>query len=155
MTPLEQLKAILPEQYVTEDGDEYKVELKPGLTDQQMEELTRQLPSGYIPAEIKELLQFASGFEFSGMEEITFDRYGYFGMDMLFPNSIELAGDGFGNFWVLGIDSKGNWGNVFFACHDPAVIVKQSDNLAEFVRQFMNLESMEQIPTLITFMKQQ
>ena len=37
MTALEQLKSILNEQYESEDGDEYKVELKPGLTDQQLD----------------------------------------------------------------------------------------------------------------------
>ena len=33
MTPLESLKSILSEEYRTEDGDKYKVELKHGLTD--------------------------------------------------------------------------------------------------------------------------
>ena len=52
----------------------------------------------------------------------------------MFPNSIQLAGDGFGNFWILDIDSKGNWNSVYFVCHDPAVVVKHSENLAEFIK---------------------
>ena len=46
MTPTEKLKSVLTEQYVSEDGDEYKVELKEGLTDQQIDELAKGLPTG-------------------------------------------------------------------------------------------------------------
>ena len=134
MTALEQLKSILHEQYVSEDGDEYKVELKPGLTDQQIDELATLLPSGQISHDIRELLKFASGFEFFGLDKITFDGVGHFGFENVFPHSVQLAGDGFGNFWILDIDGKGNWGNVFYVCHDPAVVVKCSDNLSEFIR---------------------
>ena len=55
MTALEQLKSILNEEYISEDDDEYKVELKPGLTDQQIDKLATQLPSGQIPSDIREL----------------------------------------------------------------------------------------------------
>lgn len=133
MTATEILKSILTEQYVSEDGDEYKVELKEGLTDQQIDELAKRLPTGQVPIEIRELLKFASGFEFYGLEEVTFDGVGQFGFDKFFPNSVQLAGDGFGNFWILDVDLKGNWGNVFYVCHDPAVIVKHSESLAQFI----------------------
>ena len=133
MTPTEQLKFILTEKYISEDGDEYKVELKPGLTDLQIDELAKQVPTGQIPSEILELLKFANGFEFYGLEEITFDGIGQFGFEEFFPNSVQLAGDGFGNFWVLDVNKNGNWGNVFYVCHDPAVIVKHSDNLTQFI----------------------
>jgi len=133
MTPTEQLKSILNEQYVSEDGDEYKVELKTALTDLQIDDLAKRLPTGQIPIEIKDLLKFASGFEFFGLEEVTFDGVGQFGFEEFFPNSVQLAGDGFGNFWILHIDKNGKWGNVFYVCHDPAVIVKHSDNLTQFI----------------------
>jgi cell wall assembly regulator SMI1 len=128
MTVTEQLKSILTEQYVSEDGDEYKVELLPGLTEQDIDNLAKGVPSGQIPNDIRELLKFASGFEFSGLEEITFNGIGQFGFEEIFPNSVQLAGDGFGNFWILDIDQSGNWGQVFFVCHDPAVVVKHSEN---------------------------
>jgi hypothetical protein len=133
MTVTEQLKSILTEQYVSEDGDEYKVELKSGLTDQEIDDLVKQLPTRQMPSEIRELLKFASGFEFYGLEEVTFDGVGQFGFEEIFPNSVQLAGDGFGNFWILDVDKKGNWGNVFYICHDPAVVVKHSDNLTQFI----------------------
>lgn len=133
MTPTEKLLSILPEQYVSEDGDEYKVELKEGLTDQQIDELAKGLPTGQIPIDIRELLKFASGFEFFGLEEVTFDGIGQFGFEEFFPNSVQLAGDGFGNFWILDIDKNGNWGNVFYVCHNPPVVVKHSENLTQFI----------------------
>ncbi len=134
MTPTEQLKAILTEKYTSEDGDEYQVELKPGLTDQQIDDLEKGFPTGQIPNEIRELLKFTSGFEFYGLEEVNFVGVGQFGFEEFFPTSVQLAGDGFGNFWVLDINKNGQWGNVFYVCHDPAVIVKHSDNLAEFIK---------------------
>lgn len=134
MTVTEQLKSILKEKYVSEDGDEYKVELKSGLTDQQIDQLATQLPTGKIPTDIRELLKFSSGFEFSGLEQITFDGVGQFGFENIFPHSVQLAGDGFGNFWILDVDKNGNWGSVFYVCHDPAVVVKHSDNLAQFIQ---------------------
>ena len=133
MTAIEKLKTILNEQYVSEDGDEYKVELKSGLTEQQIDELAKRLPTEQIPKEIRELLKFASGFEFDPLEEVTFDSIGLFGFEEFFPNSVQLAGDGYGNYWVLDIDVNGNWGNVFYVCHDPAVIVKHSEDLTQFI----------------------
>lgn len=133
MTALEQLNLVLNEKYVSEDGDEYKIELKPGLTDQQVDKLATDLPAGQIPSGIRELLKFASGFEFFGLESITFDGVGQFGFENIFPYSVQLAGDGYGNFWILDVDNKGNWNSVFFVCHDPAVVVKHSDSLTEFI----------------------
>lgn len=133
MTPTEKLKSILTEQYVSEDGDKYRIELKKGLTDRQIDELAKELPTGQVPTAIRELLKFTTGFEFFGLEEVTFNGVGQFGFEAFFPNSVQLAEDGFGNFWILDVDKNGNWGNVFYVCHDPAVIVKHSDNITQFI----------------------
>lgn len=134
MTPRNQLQSILSNQYKSEDGDLYKVELLEGMTDREIENFKSQLPNNNLPKEIEDLLIFSKGFEFYGLEEVRFDAFGHFGFEELFPNSIQLAGDGFGNFWILDIDSKGNWNSVYYVCHDPAVIVKHSENLAEFIK---------------------
>ncbi len=134
MTPKQQLESILSNQYESEDGDIYKVELFDELTDSEIETLKSQLPNTTIPNEIEELLRFSKGFKFYGLGEICFDTFQNFGFEEMFPYSIQLAGDGFGNFWVLDIDSKGNWHSVYFVCHDPAVVVKHSENLAEFIK---------------------
>jgi hypothetical protein len=134
MTTKQQLESILSNQYESEDGDLYKVVLLDGMTDTELENLKGQLPNNSLPNEIEELLRFSAGFEFYGLEEVRFDSFGHFGFEELFPNSIKLAGDRFGNFWILDIDSKGNWNSVYYVCHDPAVIVKHSENLAEFIK---------------------
>ena len=134
MTPKQQLESILSNQYESEDGDLYKVELLDGMTDSEIENLKNQLPDNNLPNEIEELLRFSKGFEFFGLEEVRFDAFGHFGFEEIFPKSIQLTGDGFGNFWILDIDSKGNWNSVYYVCHDPAVIVKHSENLTEFIR---------------------
>lgn len=133
MTPKEQLESILKNQYESEDGDLYSVELLSGMTKIEIENFKNQLPKNNLPNEIEDLLRYSKGFGFYGLEEIRFDAYNHFGFEELFPKSIQLAGDGFGNFWILDIDSNGNWNSVYYVCHDPAVIVKHSENLAEFI----------------------
>jgi hypothetical protein len=134
MTALEQLKAILKETYRSEDGAEYMVELRPGLTEQRIDQLAASLPTGTIPSEVRQLLHFSSGFSFYGLDDITIDGIQEFGFENIFPNSVQLAGDGFGNFWILDVDASGSWNSVFFVCHDPAVVVLHSGSLTEFIK---------------------
>jgi hypothetical protein len=127
------LKLLLNETYLSEDGEEYKIELRPGLIDTEIDSLAKRSPTGQIPTDLRELLRFTRGFEFYGIDEITFDGVGQFGFENIFPNSVQLGHDGFGNFWILDVDSKGKSGNVFYVCHDPAVVVKHSDSLSQFI----------------------
>ena len=131
MTPLEKLKSIAGKEYESEDL--YKVELLGGMSNEEIASFKQQLPNQCMPFGIEELLKYARGFEFDVLEEIRFDTFGYFGFEELFPYSIQLAGDGFGNFWVLDIDLGGQWNSVYYVCHDPAVVVKHSENLTEFI----------------------
>jgi hypothetical protein len=135
MTTKQYLESILTNQYKSADGDLYKVELLDGMTNEEIENYKRNLPDNRLPDEIEELLRFCKGFIFYGLEEIRFDSFGQFGFEEMFPNSVQLAGDGFGNFWILDIDSKGNWNSIYYVCHDPAVIVKHSENLKQFIEQ--------------------
>ncbi len=134
MTALEQLKSILVEKYISEDGDSFEVVLKPALSSEGIKSLAASFPTDKLPEDYKELLQFASGFEFYGIDEVTFDGWEQFGMEELFPSSILLTGDGAGNFWILDVVENGTLGAVYYLCHDPAVIVKHSDNLAQFIQ---------------------
>ena len=148
MSPLEQLQLILNEKYVSEDGDEFKVQLRPGLADEKIDQLANDLPTSQIPSDVRDLLRFASGFEFFGLEEVTFDGVGMFGFENIFPYSVQLAGDGFGNFWILDVDSDGKWNNVFYVCHDPAVVVRHSNDLAEFIKHIDEYGKKEKGSTL-------
>lgn len=135
MNPKQKLESILNNKYESEDGDVYGVELLDGMTNEEITEYKKQLPKNYLPTEIEGLLRFSRGFSFYGLEEVRFDTYGHFGFEDMFPNSIPLAGDGFGNFWILDIDTHGNWNSIYYVCHDPPVIVKHSENLSQFIEQ--------------------
>lgn len=134
MTTKEQLQSIVPNQYQSEDGELFSAELMKGISDTEINDFKSNLPCNRLPEDIEELLRFSTGFIFQGLEEIRFDTFQHFGFEELFPYSIQLAGDGFGNFWVLDIDSEGNWNCVYYVCHDPAVIVKHSENLGDFIK---------------------
>lgn len=133
MTPKEALQSILDHEYKTEDGDKYKVDLIAPMTETEIEEYRNTLPNKHLPEEIEDLLKFSRGFSFQTFDDIQWDTFGDFGFEEVFPHSIPLVGDGFGNFWVLDIDSQGQWKSVYYVCHAPAVIVKHSENLAEFI----------------------
>jgi hypothetical protein len=134
MTAKEQLQLMLNQRYMDEDEKSFRITLKKGLQEEALERFTAQLPGNKLPPEIKELLQYASGFYFSGIKEITFTRLNEFGFDNFFPVAIQLADDGFGNSWILDIDKQGKWGAVFYVCNDPAVVVKHSSNLTVFLQ---------------------
>lgn len=134
MTIREQLQSIVPNQYQSEEGEVFRIELMKGMTESEISDFKSNLPCNKLPEEIEELLRFSKGFIFQGLEEIRFDTFQHFGFEELFPYSIQLAGDGFGNFWILDIDSEGNWNCVYYVCHDPAVVVKHSENLFDFIK---------------------
>lgn len=77
MKPLEKLKSILGNEYETEDGDIYEIELLDGMDDQEITDFKQQLPDQFLLPEIEELLRFAKGFEFDGLDEVRFDSFGY------------------------------------------------------------------------------
>ncbi len=132
MKPIERIKSILNNEYESEDGDKYKVELFDGMSDNEIDEFKKKLPKNHLPEEIEELLRYAKGFDFYELGEIRFDALN-FGFEEVFPNSVSLVGDGFGNFWISDIDNKGEWKEIYYVCHDPPAIVKHSNNLSEFI----------------------
>jgi hypothetical protein len=127
-------------------GSASSITLNPGLSEQEISEFQSLLPRP-LPAEIRELLTFSSGFEvhretisgfpfirhsqpllFTGTNSFAFPVFEYL---------VDLLHDGAGNFWVLEVDAHGNWGPVFFGSHDPPVIAIQARNLNEFLLQVL------------------
>jgi hypothetical protein len=91
-----------------------------------------------LPAEIEELLAYAAGLEYAPLDTVRFAGHDAFGFEA-FPVSVALLPDGFGNSWVVDIHPEsGAWGPVFFACHDPAVLVIQAPDLAAFLAQLFD-----------------
>jgi hypothetical protein len=150
MTIIEKFKSLLTGTTIDTkpDNEEYNIELHPGLTGKTIDELVNQLPAGKIPEDLDPLLRFTKGFEFYGLEEVTFDGLGEFGFEHIFPHSIQLGHDGSENYWILDMDATGNWGTVFYVCHDPAVIVKHSDGLLQFMQHIDEHEKDRENSTL-------
>lgn len=135
MSPLQALKQLLNDRFTSEDGKPVQATALKGLTMQEIHDLKKLLPGKGMPDEIVELLRFSSGFKYDFFDAISFINADTFNLEAFFPNVVELAGDGAGNFWLLDIDYDGNWGPVYYACHDPAVIMKQAESLADFIQQ--------------------
>jgi cell wall assembly regulator SMI1 len=152
MTPLEQLKLIKDERYESEEGRDYGIILKEGLSEDEIDRLAAKLPGSQIPPAIRELLRFTTGFSFLGPDEVNFDDIGQFGFENIFPAAIRLARDAGGNCWIVDVNPEGEWGHVFFVCHDPAVVVKQSEDLTEFIQQLDELGKNREQSTLSVFL---
>ncbi len=60
-------------------------------------------------------------------------------MEDILPRAIPLCGYGFGNFWVVEVQRSGAWGPIFFANHDPPVLVVQARDMATFIDEVFSL----------------
>ncbi|MEL7122527.1 MAG: SMI1/KNR4 family protein [Bacteroidota bacterium] len=140
MKLIENIKKIGEGKFYDEDEEIIEVKLLPGLNAQQILALKKQIPQENMPTEVSTLLEHTAGlsFEYYFMDEISFTDFGPFGFNQLIPFCLTLTGDGAGNFWLIDISSNGEWGSVYFVCHDPALIVKQAENITEFIHQLHN-----------------
>ena len=138
MTNLEIIQELKQSTFTDEDGEQYKLEFQKGLSDDEIEHLKNRFPNSTISDEISQILQVTKGWDGYGPEMVYFDSIGEFGFTELSPNSIALGHDGFGNYWVLDLNEKGELGKVFFACHDPAVFVINSQNLNEYLSHLLD-----------------
>lgn len=90
-----------------------------------------------LPGELSELLPHCSGLD--GLLHTIIDFTGRtmsFEFVEVFPRCVPLAGDGYGNFWVLDVSPEGApVAPVFFACHDPPVVLYQAPSLASFLTE--------------------
>jgi hypothetical protein len=133
MKNIEIIKKLKESTFTDEDGEDYILDFQDGMTDSDIEALSQSFPNNTIDSELKEILKETRGWDGYGLEQIDFSSIGQFGFLELSPNSITLGHDGFGNFWILDILSDGSLGHVYYACHDPAVLVKYSDDLNGFL----------------------
>ena len=89
-----------------------------------------------LPGELRVLLAETSGIT-GVLDAIDFTGRGLeFELHEVFPAGLPVAGDGFGNFWVLDLaPERADVAPVFFACHDPPVILYQGPDLAHFLHE--------------------
>ncbi|MBX2969978.1 MAG: SMI1/KNR4 family protein [Cyclobacteriaceae bacterium] len=137
MTTIEIIKKLKSSTFVDEDNENYTLDFKLGLTDDELISLKSKFPSNRIADELLEILRETKGWEGYGLETAYFDSIDEFGFTELIPHSITLGHDGFGNVWVLEIKNNGDLGKIYYACHDPAVLVIYCDTLTEFFKSLV------------------
>jgi cell wall assembly regulator SMI1 len=112
-----------------------EVRIRDGLTSDEIAELETEVGAP-LPRELVVLLAETAGIDgvlagvdFTGRTLDFEDRD-------VFPAGVPIAADGFGNFWVLDVTpADTDVAPIFYASHDPPVVVYQSPSLAHFVRE--------------------
>jgi hypothetical protein len=133
MTNLEILQRLKTAFFTDEEGEPYTIEFEPGLSDQQLAGLDTLFPAGKVPAELREILKETRGWQVEPFEATYLDAIDESGYEELIPHSVTLDRDGAGNFWLWEMKSNGTCGKIFFACHDPAVLVIYCDTINEYL----------------------
>lgn len=126
------------------EGAMQTVKLMPGLSEAELAQFQKTLPRP-MPESVREALLYAAGFDAKPIGslrgkalQLRLAGHDSFEFDQAFPKAIDLLPDGSGNFWVIDIDREtGDWGPVFYARHDPAVIVVQAPDLPTFLSQLL------------------
>ena len=138
MTLLQIIKEIQSQTFTDEDGP-FEVEWFPGMTEEEVQAFSRSLPRPLFE-DVRELLSYTRGF--CGLTADVVDFTGrdiLFAQEAIFPHGIPIASDGCGNFWVVDLTpSSTTYGPVYFACHDPPIILFQSADLASFLEELIN-----------------
>ncbi len=163
MTNLEIIHTLKKNAFLDQDGESYTLDFQAPLSDAEIEALRTSFPNNTIADELIEILRVTRGWDSPVFSMVYFDSIDEFGFWELSPNSITLGHDGFGNYWVLDIDSDGNLGKVFFACHDPAVFIVHAQSLNEYLQQLFDFHQNPednyienfQINTVMTVWEQQ
>lgn len=134
MDPLEAIRRAEAARLVTERGDEVDLELAPPLPPDEIDRVADDAGAP-LPAELRTLLGRTAGIAGGPLESIDFTgRSLSFGAPDTFPWGLPIAGDGFGNFWVVDLTpDAAETAPVFFACHDPPVILYQSGCIGDFL----------------------
>ena len=78
-------------------------------------------------------MSYAGGFEYGPVDFVDFRGGLAFKYEAAFPHGLPICGDGYGNFWVVDVTNDGAWDSVFYASHDPPVIVYEAPCLATFL----------------------
>src|SRR5687768_9328666 len=132
-TAIEILERAMRTERFDEDGELIQLTLLPPMTDDELEQLRSRLPC-VLPEHIRDLLKFCRGFEGSPADPVDLAGELPYEQVEIFPHGLPIAGDGFGNFWVVDLNANsGDFGPIYFACHDPPVIALQSISLAKFL----------------------
>ncbi|HMG71515.1 MAG TPA: SMI1/KNR4 family protein [Gemmatimonadaceae bacterium] len=140
MTALDLLRENAGRQFRDEDGNGETFTLLPPLSADELKSLADGLPCA-LPVSMRELLSVTRGWTGGPLESVDLSGLnGGFGMEEIFPHALSIAHDGYGNYWVVDLLSTSTkWGPIYYACHDPPVIVYQCADLEQFIRDVLTM----------------
>jgi hypothetical protein len=140
MDPLEAIRHAQATRLVDEDGAEVELELAPGLAPTEIDELGAEVGVP-LSGELRTLLTSTAGIDGGPLELIDFTgRSLSVGAPETFPDGLPIAGDGFGNFWIVDLAPREiQTAPVFFLCHDPPVILYQSPDVGDFLHEVFRM----------------
>ena len=134
MTLADTLRSLEGLELTDEDGGKETIALLPPVSAAELDALERRLPAP-LPAEIRDALRLTKGLANGPLESFSLLDLEGFGMEEAFPHAYSIAHDGFGNYWVIDLLSNStSWGPIYYACHDPPVIVYQAAGVEQFLR---------------------
>ena len=140
--PLEIVERALARDLVDEDGERIELTLLPGLTDHEIHAFRAELPMP-LPAHVERLLRACRGIDGTAVEPLDFTgRSTLFEFIEVFPHGMSIAGDGYGNHWVVDLlPTSADFGPVYYACHDPPIVLYQSPTLADFLEELFKMSN--------------
>jgi hypothetical protein len=129
-----EIRAAQARRLLDEDGHEVHLVLGAPATAEEVARL-QDRSGAHLPQELREILAVTRSIE-GPLDAIDFLGEPA-GIDVPgMPSVLALAGDGFGNFWVADLTPEDtDVVPVFFACHDPPVVLLQSPTLGDFLHE--------------------
>ena len=110
------------------------------MSKEELDDFARSLPAP-PDDDARELLAFCSGID-GMLDQIDFSGrtlQGAFEAEFV-PYGLPIAHDGFGNYWVIDLQPEcGNWGPIYFCCHDAPVMLLQASTLQQFVHEVVKM----------------
>lgn len=136
------LDRLLAAELVDEDGNRVEPKLLPGMTDAEIDGAGAELGHPF-PPDLRALLGRSRGIEGLAIEPIDFAGMdGGQALEDLFPEYVTIAGNGFGNFWIVDLlQENGAWGPIWYLSHDPPVALYQCDGLATFIDELVRMHT--------------
>src|SRR5258706_9505246 len=136
MDPLEAIRRAQAGRLVRKDGKEVELQLAPGLGPTDIERVAAETGAP-LSRELRILLERTAGIDGGPLQAIDFTGHSLsLGAPDTLPWGLPIAGDGFGNFWVVDLPpDEVDTAPVFFACHDPPVLLYQSPDIGGFLHE--------------------
>lgn len=137
----ELLRSLEGREWTNRRGEVERVELGPPLSETEIDGLAAQwgVP---VPADARDVLRVTR--EIGSLPLLDWVNFtGTWGRDVLealFPYTLPIAADGYGNYWSVDVlPGSDVFGPVFYICHDPSTVVYQCADVAAFIEGLLEL----------------